>query len=697
VHTFLRLGGCALLLCLARVGPCLTADASPPGVTSEGAASTYFVDAARGSDAYSGRLAEANASQVDGPLQTIQVAYEKLQPGDSLYIKKGVYRETVLLTKTASRFSPIVIQAFPGDEGQVVISGADPLRNWRRCPSRQVCGGNPHWRNIFMIEAAQRAEIKQLFQYGFRLKLSRYPDQGWLYPTAVDPNESTLAFRDAGLQDKQTHWTGSTCNVKTALWHLDQTRVSAYAKDDGKITLASPTRFGMSSQTGYYFTNLISEINEEGEWAFDHVHGRVYLWPWGEGPEDVEGTGREYGIDSDHCSYHTVRGLTVRQAIHGIRLYQTEHMDVQENTVDYAYAVGIFDTGASASSITGNKISYSGHIGIMQDEFCTDGLLEGNHVYATGAEFLGDDLLNGDALGMGVAGNRARVINNRIDRSGSHGLYAARGDTAGREIAYNYITNACLSLADAAGIYTDGHSSASEPDVFHHNIVADIWGWQGGWAGCETSDGEDCMAEVYGIYLDEQGNNRIFTHNTVIGCATAGVFFHWTQGNWLAHNTFYGNVAFQVLLSGKDDPRFALRDNVVRENLLIATRPSQRTLQLNRDYSSIDFGDSDENRFYHPKSSRHIAVCDDLGGSTCATYSLAQWHEMSGKDDNSKDLLPAQGPGRMAVIFTNPHMHTITVDLEGRDHVDINGRRVEDKAPLEPFESIVLFPLSDEE
>jgi len=653
------------------------------------------VDAARGSDAYSGRLAEPNASQVDGPLQTIQAAYRKLQPGDSLYIKKGVYRETVLLDKAASQLSPIVIQAFPGDEGQVIISGADPMQDWVQCPSQEACGGNPHWSNIFY--ATVDREIKQLFQHGSRLRLSRFPNEGWRYPTTVEPNKSTLAFRDTGLQRK-THWPGSTCNVRTAKWHLDQIEVGTVSSDDGTVTLASPTRFEMSSQTGYYLTNLVSEINEEGEWAFDRTLSRVYLWPRRGKLEAIEATVREAGIHTrPHCAYHTVRGLTVQYAIQGIWLQQTDHMDVRENVVDYSYAIGIHDVGALASSITMNKVQYSGYIGIMQDKFCTDGLLEGNYVYATGAESLGDDLLNGDALGMGVAGNRARVINNRIDRSGSHGLYAARGDTAGREIAYNYITNACLSLADAAGIYTDGHSSASEPDVFHHNIVADIWGWQGGWAGCETSDGEDCMAEVYGIYLDEQGNNRIFTHNTVIGCATAGVFFHWTQGNWLAHNTFYGNVAFQVLLSGKDDPRFALRDNVVRENLLIATRPSQRTLQLNRDYSSIDFGDSDENRFYHPKSSRHIAVCDDLGGSTCATYSLAQWHEMSGKDDNSKDLLPAQGPGRMAVIFTNPHMHTITVDLEGRDHVDINGRRVEDKAPLEPFESIVLFPLSDEE
>jgi hypothetical protein len=43
------------------------------------------------------------------------------------------------------------------------------------------------------------------------------------------------------------------------------------------------------------------------------------------------------------------------------------------------------------------------------------------------------------------------VYNNRIDRTGSVGLYLY-GEARGREISYNYITNSGLALSDTGGL-----------------------------------------------------------------------------------------------------------------------------------------------------------------------------------------------------------------------------------------------------
>ena len=670
--------------------PWISATPSVAGATS------YYVDANQGSDSYSGRLAEPDANQTDGPLRTIQTAYDRLEPGDTLYIKKGVYRETVTLSKCASQSSPIVIQAFLGDEGMVVINGSTHIENWKACRSQASCGGNPNWEKVYYADVG--VEIRQLFQEGSRLKLSRYPNRGWRYPTSVDPNDSNRAFMDASLP-KDGFYTGSTCNVRTAPWHLDQIVVSVYSADKGKVSLASPTRYGISTDTGYYFTNLVSEINEAGEWAFDHTQNRVYLRPMAGSPENVEATVREAGIETaEGCSYHTISGLAVRYAAHGIRICGAHHVIARENTIDYSYYVGILDSNAADTTITANTIRYTGYMGIQQDDLCTNGLIQGNTVFATGAEQLGDDLVYGNALGMAVNGSRTRVLNNRIDRSGYDGLYAGRGETSGREIAYNYITNSCLALSDGAGIYTDGHSSSLEIDTFHHNIITDVWGWRGGWARGEASyagSTQSGRGEAYGIYVDEQGNNRIFEYNTVLHCGTAGMFFHWTQDNRLAHNTLYGNARCQILLAGRDDPRFTLRDNVTQGNLLIATTPDQKTLQVNLDTNDVDFGDSDQNRFYHPQSQRHITVCQYLGGDPCTAYSLAEWREVSGQDAHSIDLSPSndQGAGSaLSVIFANPSMGTMDVDLAGEEYWDVEGNLVKGKVSLGPFESIVLFP-----
>jgi len=690
---FRSLRGVSMVLHLGLAPLCATPWVLAPSVAGE---TSYYVDANQGSDSYSGRLAEPDANQTDGPLRTIKTAYDRLLPGDTLYIKKGVYRETITLHKSASQSSPIVIQAFPGDEGQVVINGAARIEDWKACSSQASCGGNPNWEKIYYAEVG--LEIRQLFQEGSRLKLSRYPDRLWRYPTSADPNDPNRVFMDASLL-KDGFYTGSTCNVRTAAWHLDQIVVSVYSADKGKVSLASPTRYGMSTDTGYYFTNLVSEINEAGEWAFDGQQGRVYLWPMAGSPENVEATVRDAGIDTTPgCSYHTISGLAVRYAANGIRICGAHHVIVKDNTIDYSYYVGILDSNAADSMITANTIRYTGFMGIQQDGLCTNGLIQGNTVYATGAEQLGDDLVYGNALGMAINGSCTRVLNNRIDRSGYDGLYAGRGDTSGREIGYNYITNSCLALADGAGIYTDGRSSSSEPDTFHHNIVADVWGWRGGWARYEASDTGSTQSgrgEAYGIYVDEQGNNRIFEYNTVLHCGTAGMFFHWAQDNRLSHNTLYGNAKCQILFVGRQDPRFTLRDNVTQGNLLIATTPDQKTLQVNLDTNDVRFGECDQNRFYNPQNQRHIRVCQDRGGDPCVSYSLAEWREVSGQDAHSIDLSPSEGQGgglALSVIFANPSMGTLEVDLADQDYLDVEDKLVKGKVSLGSFESIVLFP-----
>jgi len=693
------LRGLAVVLHLASAQPCAAAVLlAAPVADPEG--THYYVDADRGSDAYSGTLAEPDADETDGPLRTIQAACDRLEAGDCVWIRRGVYRETVTLRIGASESSPVVVQAFPGDEGKVVILAADPIRNWKPCPSEAFCGGNANWTKICYADVD--AEIQQLFQGGSRLKQARYPDRGWQFPASADPVDPNRSFLDGRLP-KGGVYTGGTCNVRTSPWHIDQIPIHAYDADKGRVTLASPTRYPLSLDTGYSITNLVSEINEEGEWAIDRQQNRVYLWPLGESPEDIEATVRENGIRAvQGCSYHTIRGLAVRCAARGIELSGTRHVAVRENTIEYSYYVGILDSNSAYSTLAANTIRYAGYIGIEEDGLCTHGLIEGNTVYATGAEKLGDDPVWGNALGIGLNGRRTRVLRNRIDRSGHHGLYAGRGETSGREIAYNYITNSCLLLSDGAGIYADGRSSTTDPDVFHHNIVADVWGWRGGWAGYDGDPAESpdlATGEGYGIYLDEQGSNRVFERNTALHCRTAGMFFHWTQDNRLAQNTLYGNGEVQILFAGRDDPRYALRNNLTEGNLLIATSPSQKTLHVHLDEGDVTFGSSDRNRFFHPQGPRHILVCQDPNGRPCTAYSLAQWRAVSGQDGESKDRSPSGEEGAspvQSVLFANPSDEPTVVHLEDRDYVDIEGMSVAGQVSLGPFESIVLFPTAAE-
>lgn len=67
----------------------------------------YYVDPARGNDEDDG--------SVNKPWQTMQHGVRQLKPGDTLYLREGIYYETVYLTRSGMAESPIVIAAYPGE------------------------------------------------------------------------------------------------------------------------------------------------------------------------------------------------------------------------------------------------------------------------------------------------------------------------------------------------------------------------------------------------------------------------------------------------------------------------------------------------------------------------------------------------------------------------------------------------------
>lgn len=686
------------LSCLMGCQTGVSGDVPQSAMALEAAGVYYYVDAENGNDSYSGRLAKPSSGYLDGPFRTIQAGYDRLPRGATLWVKKGVYRETLTLRTKASASSPIVIRVFPGDEGQAVINAADEIDGWQRCTSQTECAGNPNWRHIFYADVG--FEVKQLFQNGSRLKPSRYPRQGWRYPTSTYTGAPDTVLLDSTLRKSNGYFVGSTCHVKTNLWHIDQIPVLAYSMTGGKVTLQWPTRYDISPTFGYYFTHTVGDINEEGQWARDATRARIYLWPIAESLENIEATSREFGVDSEvGCSYHTIQGLTVKYAIDGIRLYRTDHIIVTGNTVEYALCCGIVDFESSYSSITNNTVRYVSDSGIRDLEASSNDLIEGNTVYATGAESFGDDLAEGVGLGILIYGSHARILRNRVDRSGYTGIMVG-GNTSGKEIAYNYVTNSCLSLSDGGGIYTAGHSDSNEYDYFHHNIVTDVWGYLGGYAElaalCAQSPAS-CRGGAVGIYLDEEGNHRAFEHNTVIAGGDSGIFFHWTRDNTVTGNTLFGNAKHQIIFSGHADPRNVLQSNDMQSNLLIATDTAQMTFQLNVDYHNIDFGESDGNYFYHPNNTKHVIVCRDLGGDLCTRYSLEEWQRLSGKDPNSVDLSlagPAGADTGIPVIFINPSMEPLVMDLGTSTFLDVYGQLIKTSVTLAQFESVVLFPLT---
>jgi parallel beta-helix repeat protein len=87
---------------------------------------TLFV-APDGSDAADGRA-------IDRPLRTLSAAAERVEPGDLVWVRSGVYREAVNFTRSGTRDAPIVIASAPG-ECAVIDGGGTAAAGTARTPT----------------------------------------------------------------------------------------------------------------------------------------------------------------------------------------------------------------------------------------------------------------------------------------------------------------------------------------------------------------------------------------------------------------------------------------------------------------------------------------------------------------------------------------------------------------------------------
>jgi hypothetical protein len=90
----------------------------------------WFVDAAKGDDGQAGTN--------DKPWKTVSHALTRLSPGDTLYLRGGVYYETVSVTASGTAEKPLTLRGFPG-ELAVLDAGfrefaENPAEAWQAAP-----------------------------------------------------------------------------------------------------------------------------------------------------------------------------------------------------------------------------------------------------------------------------------------------------------------------------------------------------------------------------------------------------------------------------------------------------------------------------------------------------------------------------------------------------------------------------------
>jgi len=503
-------------------------------VTARSGGKTFLV-APSGSD--------ANPGTPKQPFRTIQRAADVMRPGDTCFVRAGVYRETVRPACSGDQDAPITFAAYQDEK--VVISGADPITGW------QPCEGS-------IYRAATDWVFEQLFVDGEMMNLARWPN------ASLDPMRPTWAMAGPGtgpntISDPHL----PDCNLDGAIMHIlpgaqwvSWTR--PIREHDPK---AHTFRFdgswnqdwahAVKEGSRYHLFGLPALLDSPGEWRLDRAQKAVRLWaPGGDDPAKhrVEVKRREFAFDLSQRRHIQVEGFCIFAA--AISMAEASHCVVKGCHLRYASHFSDCE-GWGTRHNTASGVIISGH---------DNELLDSSVVYSAGngVTLLGENNIIYDCLvrkadymavdcgAVWTEGGGNIISHNTMCETG-RSVVVHRALKAGR-IEYNDMHDAGLITTDLGITYcygTDGEGTVIANNLVHHNRAA----------SCGV-----------GIYIDNGSSNLVIHHNVCWGNPDSGIRLNTpSHNNLVCSNTVFNNlnsVSYWGAEGNKDQAGCRLINNI---------------------------------------------------------------------------------------------------------------------------------------
>ena len=474
------------------------------------AGTTFYVDAASGSDSN-------NGTSLSTPYKTIQKAAGVAVAGDSVLIRGGTYRETVTPANGGTVTAPITYAPYGGET--VTISGADLATG-----SWSVDTGSIYKTSY----AASMGHKEQVFVNGKMINLAQWPNDpdindmfNSFYATVDQGTDSASlsSLTDAGIASKPSNYfAGGTIwwlagkkwvALGTAVTSSSGNTINYTAPTGWEASYMNPGSF-TDGANQYFVSGTKAMLDTGNEWYADSSNLYLQL-PSGGSPatSTVEVKSRDYAFDFNTKNYVTVNNLnTFAGAVkmsgnsdnwNGGTLKYSYHNDSNGAGEFFPGGEGTYGNVVSgnADSITNTTIQYSAAQGV--DVTGNDALIDNNYVYDTGYKSSYDE-----AIRLAPTANRATVTRNTIARTGQVCIGGGWNNTASNYIAYNDCSYAQQLGDDRGGIQAKGSEVA-------FNVVHDI--------------GRGLALSITpAFYTDTSGDNVTYHNNVAYNIAHDGTF-----------------------------------------------------------------------------------------------------------------------------------------------------------------------------
>lgn len=327
---------------------------------------------------------DANPGTMGKPFATLQAAVNRLQPGDTLFIRGGVYRETVTFPRSGAEGMPITLK--PYREEKAVVTGCDPVTGWVRqegdvwkAPMPWTLGAG---RNQVFFDGAVMVEARHpnVPAPGLEMYVAGLSPLWPTYGEFSIPKE-TRVKRPGRIVSKLLEgqpddcWKGAIyCGVHFEGW-CTQTGVIEGSRS-GEIEVGDRTQgwwFG-SAYDGKFpqeheagrgmIVGHRRALDAPGEWHWED--GALYLIaPGGAEPRAVEAKRRQLAFDLSGREHIRIEGLVIRAA--SMRLEGSAHCTVDRCDLSHIshytrhYGIGQIEKGRDTIRSGETGIFVGGH------------------------------------------------------------------------------------------------------------------------------------------------------------------------------------------------------------------------------------------------------------------------------------------------------------------------------------------------
>lgn len=467
--------------------------------------------------------ADSNTGTKDRPFGTLERVRDEIRAlktnaqipkgGVVVEISAGTYVRTAPFELSAENSGteegPIVYRARQGEAvhllGGVVVNGWKPVtdRAILSCLEEKA-RGKVQQTDLRITGVTDLGEINrdrlEVFYQSQPMTLARWPNEGFIKIVGLVEPDTVEHLRNKGSKagkfmyegDRPKRWVREQDPWVFGYWFWD------WADQYHRITFIDPGRrvievappyhyYGYRVGQWFYGLNLLSELDQPGEWYLDRTKAILYFWP----PAPLQDGAVTVSVIPEmvkmkDVAHVTLRGLTI-EAVRGtaVQISGGSHCRIEACEIRNVGGNAIEIKGGRQHEVADCNLHALGESGIILQGGSRNNLqpahhvAQNNHIHDYGRW----QRMDTRAVFLNGVGNR--VAHNLIHNAPNQGIYFNGNDHI---IEFNEIHDVCLESNDAGAIYA-GRDWTMRGTIIRYNYIHHINGFQ--------------QRSAVGIYLDD--------------------------------------------------------------------------------------------------------------------------------------------------------------------------------------------------